>query len=253
MSLYEVLGVERDSTASDIRKGYRKQALLSHPDKNPGDPVAEAFFHKVAIAYAILGDPDKRTRYDCGEGSSDAELYDGFGLDAASEQSNAVFGQALMQQWQPGLTVRGTMLWDRQIVSITIHPDGTTEETEQPSRGLVGSLFRFVHTTSTRADGAGGTAHNVRFSTTLGEALAAAVEGALSTVPMWRQAVARRPVIGRAVATAVSWVPTALAALLAIRFDRRFLRVTRLPRPGALPSALAEALRQAPAAGEWPL
>jgi len=245
MSLYSVLGVDRDSTASEIRKAYRKQALLSHPDKNPGDPVAEAFFHKVAISYAILGDADKRARYDCGEGSSDAELYGGFGLDAASEQFNQVFGQALMQQWQPGLTVRGTMMWDRKIISITIHPDGSTEEREQASRGLVGSLFRYVHTTTTRGDGTGGTAHNVRFSTTLGEALAAAV------VPA--SLCARMPVIGRALATAVSWVPTALAALLAISFDKRFLRVTRLPRPGALPSALAEALRHVPPAGEWPL
>ena len=287
-SLYDVLGVERDSTASEIRKAYRKQALLSHPDKNPGDPVAEAFFHKVAISYAILGDVDKRARYDGGEGSSDAELYDGFGLDAASEQFNQVFGQALMQQWQPGLTVRGTMMWDRKIISITIHPDGSTEEREQASRGLVGSLFRYVHTTTTRVlctdsnpspspsaspsprpnrnpnrdpnrnpdpdpnpnpsqgDGTGGTAHNIRFSTTLGEALAAAL------VPA--SLYARMPVIGRAVATAVSWVPTALAALLAISFDKRFLRVTRLPRPGALPSALAEALRHVPPPGEvWPL
>lgn len=149
-SLYEVLGVERDATASEIRKAYRKQALLSHPDKNPGDPAAKALFHKVAISYAILGDADKRARYDRGEGSSDAELYDGFGLDAASEQFNQVFGQALMQQWQPGLTVRGTMMWDRKIISITIHPDGSTEEREQASRGLVGSLFRYVHTTTTR-------------------------------------------------------------------------------------------------------
>ena len=283
-SLYEVLGVERDSTASEIRKAYRKQALLSHPDKNPGDPVAEAFFHKVAISYAILGDVDKRARYDCGEGSSDAELYDGFGLDAASEQFNQVFGQALMQQWQPGLTVRGYMMWDRKIISITIHPDGSTEEREQASRGLVGMLFRYVHTTTTRVrrtdsnpspstspspslgptpnpnpdpnpdpnpnpnqgDGTGGTAHNIRFSTTLGEALAAAlVPASLYT---------RMPVVGRAVARVVSWVPTALAALLAISFDKRFLRVTRLPRPGALPSALAEALRHVPPPGEvWPL
>ena len=283
-SLYDVLGVERDSTASEIRKAYRKQALLSHPDKNPGDPVAEAFFHKVAISYAILGDADKRARYDCGEGSSDAELYDGFGLDAASEQFNQVFGQALMQQWQPGLTVRGYMMWDRKIISITIHPDGSTEEREQASRGLVGMLFRYVHTTTTRVrrtdsnvspstspspslgrtpnpnpdpnpdpnpnpnqgDGTGGTAHNIRFSTTLGEALAAAlVPASLYT---------RMPVVGRAVARVVSWVPTALAALLAISFDKRFLRVTRLPRPGALPSALAEALRHVPPPGEvWPL
>jgi len=152
-SLYEVLGVERDATASEIRKAYRKQALLSHPDKNPGDPAAEALFHKVAISYAILGDADKRARYDRGEGSSDAELYDGFGLDAASEQFNQVFGQALMQQWQPGLTVRGTMMWDRKIIKITIHPDGSTEEREQASRGLVGSLFRYVHTTTTRERG----------------------------------------------------------------------------------------------------
>ena len=97
-------------------------------------------------------------------------------------------------------------------------------------------------------DGTGGTAHNFRFSTTLGEALAAAlVPASLYT---------RMPLTGRAVATALTWVPTVVAALLAISFDKRYLRVTRLPRPGALPSALAEALRhvEVPPPGEvWPL
>ena len=99
-----------------------------------------------------------------------------------------------------------------------------------------------------QGDGTGGTAHNFRFSTTLGEALAAAlVPASLYT---------RMPLTGRAVATALTWVPTVVAALLAISFDKRYLRVTRLPRPGALPTALAEALRhvEVPPPGEvWPL
>ena len=87
MSLYEVLGVSRDASRDEIRKAYRKQALLSHPDKNPGDEVAQAFFLKVAVAYDILSDDAKRTRYDRGEGS-DTEIYDGFDFDRASKTFN---------------------------------------------------------------------------------------------------------------------------------------------------------------------
>lgn len=61
---YELLDVERDATAADIKKAYRVAARRYHPDANPDDPEAEARFKEVATAYEVLSDPDKRSHYD---------------------------------------------------------------------------------------------------------------------------------------------------------------------------------------------
>lgn len=61
---YEVLGVARESTLEQLKSAYRKAALQHHPDRNPGDRQAEARFKEAAEAYAVLSDPDKRSRYD---------------------------------------------------------------------------------------------------------------------------------------------------------------------------------------------
>jgi DnaJ-class molecular chaperone len=64
---YETLGVKRDATQDDIRAAYRKLAKQLHPDLNPGDAKAEENFKSVTAAYDLLGDPDKRARFDRGE------------------------------------------------------------------------------------------------------------------------------------------------------------------------------------------
>lgn len=61
---YEVLGVEKNASADDIKRTYRRLALKYHPDKNPGDKEAEAKFKECAEAYEVLSDADKRKRYD---------------------------------------------------------------------------------------------------------------------------------------------------------------------------------------------
>jgi len=65
-SHYEVLDVERDASPEEIKKAYRKAALKWHPDRNPGDPKAEEKFKLIALAYEVLSDPAKRTKYDLG-------------------------------------------------------------------------------------------------------------------------------------------------------------------------------------------
>src|SRR5699024_3367018 len=61
---YEVLGVERTASNSEIKKAYRKLAMKFHPDRNPGDTVAEDRFKEAAEAYGVLGDEEERQRYD---------------------------------------------------------------------------------------------------------------------------------------------------------------------------------------------
>ncbi len=62
-SLYDILGVARTASASDIKKAYRKLARETHPDRNDA-PDAESRFKEVGRAYEVLSDPDKRKLYD---------------------------------------------------------------------------------------------------------------------------------------------------------------------------------------------
>ena len=61
---YDLLGVGKDASESDIKKAYRKLAMKYHPDRNPGDKEAETKFKKVSSAYETLKDPGKRKQYD---------------------------------------------------------------------------------------------------------------------------------------------------------------------------------------------
>jgi len=64
---YEVLGVASTASPADIQKAYRKLAKKLHPDLNPGDKAAEEKFKEVSGAYDLLGDAEKRKRFDAGE------------------------------------------------------------------------------------------------------------------------------------------------------------------------------------------
>ena len=65
--LYQELGVSRTADADTIRKSYRKLAKELHPDRNPGDKKAEDRFKSISGAWDVLGDPEKREKYDRGE------------------------------------------------------------------------------------------------------------------------------------------------------------------------------------------
>ena len=80
---YEVLGVDKNASADEIKKAYRKLAVKYHPDKNPGDKEAEEKFKEAAEAYSVLSDADKKAKYDqfghAGVDGSAPDFSGGFG------------------------------------------------------------------------------------------------------------------------------------------------------------------------------
>jgi curved DNA-binding protein CbpA len=61
---YATLGVAKTATEKEIKQAYRKLARKFHPDVNPGDKTSESRFKAINEAYEVLGDPDKRRKYD---------------------------------------------------------------------------------------------------------------------------------------------------------------------------------------------
>ncbi len=76
---YSELGVSKGASQEDIRKSFRKLAKEFHPDRNPGDKKAEERFKRLSAAFDIVGDPEKRKKYDRGELDADGrETHPGF-------------------------------------------------------------------------------------------------------------------------------------------------------------------------------
>ena len=87
---YKVLGLDRNATQADIRKAYRKLAKQYHPDVNKNDPQAQERFQEINEANEVLGDPEKRKKYDeYGEHWAHAEEYE-----AQRRQYEQQYGQA---------------------------------------------------------------------------------------------------------------------------------------------------------------
>ena len=89
---YEILGITKSATETEIKKAYRKKAVQYHPDKNPGDKEAEEKFKEAAEAYEILSDADKKARYDQ-YGHSAFDGASGFGGGGQGMNMDDIFSQ----------------------------------------------------------------------------------------------------------------------------------------------------------------
>jgi molecular chaperone DnaJ len=91
---YEILGVARNASDTEIKSAYRKLAIQYHPDKNPDNKEAEEKFKEAAEAYSVLGDRDKRSVYDryghSGLGASGSDGFSGFNPDLFADFSDVL-------------------------------------------------------------------------------------------------------------------------------------------------------------------
>ncbi|MEJ6788717.1 DnaJ C-terminal domain-containing protein [Brevundimonas sp. BR2-1] len=96
---YKELGVSRGASADEIKKAFRKLAKELHPDKNPGNTVADERFKRITAAFDLLGDKEKRAKFDRGEIDADGrEQFRGFGGGQARSAGGNPFGQGGARQ-----------------------------------------------------------------------------------------------------------------------------------------------------------
>jgi len=98
---YSILEVERNASHEDIKKAYRKMALKYHPDRNPGNKETEEYFKKAAEAYEVLGDPEKRQRYDTygREGLKGYDIHGFTNFDDIFEHFSDIFGGSIFEEF----------------------------------------------------------------------------------------------------------------------------------------------------------
>jgi molecular chaperone DnaJ len=139
--LYQILGVPRDASQADIKKEYRRLVRQYHPDTNRNDSEAEEKFKKINAAYSVLGDPEKRARYDQ-FGTADGNPFEG-GFGAGGFDIGDVFGDLFEQVFgggmggrranpNPNAPRRGADLEMSVRVTLLEAANGTTRNLEIP-------------------------------------------------------------------------------------------------------------------------
>ena len=106
MDFYVILGVERDVSSRELERAYTRLARRYHPDINPGDSEAAAFFRRATEAYETLSNPDRRQAYDTGGASRAAAPretveFSGFDFSTPVSGASVTFGE-LFSELLPG-------------------------------------------------------------------------------------------------------------------------------------------------------
>jgi DnaJ-class molecular chaperone len=129
---YEVLGVDRKASASDIKSAYRKLAKKLHPDANKNDPKAAGRFAELNAAYEILGEDDKRKAFDRGEIDAEGKPrfrgFEGFGGGAGARPGG-------------GFGTGGAYGPETEFETFTFGPEGFTRGTRRGRAGAGGGGF----------------------------------------------------------------------------------------------------------------
>ena len=90
---YKILGVDKTIPQKDVKKAYLKRAKQFHPDLHPDDPKAQAKFQALQEAYDVIGDPEKRRKYDqYGEQWKQAEAFNAGGFGGGAGGGNPFGG-----------------------------------------------------------------------------------------------------------------------------------------------------------------
>ena len=131
--LYEILGVAKTASQSEIKSAYRKLAVKYHPDKNPGDKAAEEKFKKITAAYDVLSDETKRRQYDSYGSYSRSDAY--------GSQGNGTYGYGNYDWGQNG-TWQGQ--WNR---------GGWQAETQDDYNDAFNQWFNYARQNQTNSNG----------------------------------------------------------------------------------------------------
>ncbi len=121
---YETLGLGREATESEIKVAYRKLALRHHPDRNPGDVVAEERFKELSTAYAVLSVPEKKEHYDRFGFLGDANPFSSANVASATDFFDAIFGDLLglgRRKKSTGRDLRYTLEIDFEEAALGCH------------------------------------------------------------------------------------------------------------------------------------